>query len=127
MPLLYLPVNKARLLIILYNYSKWFYHKIRNNLWLTSYILRLWLSVFQVDITPLDIIIPTLNYCLAYKLSYREVEEMFAQRNIHFDHSTLNRWLIKYAPQLEAIFRKMKRRVAGSWRMDETYIKVKGR
>lgn len=68
-----------------------------------------------------------LRYYLAYKLSYREIEEMFAERNIHFDHSTLNRWVIKYAPQLEAVFRKIKRRVSGSWRMDETYIKIKGR
>ena len=67
-----------------------------------------------------------LRYYLAYKLSYREIEEMFAERNIHFDHSTLNRWVIKYAPQLEAIFRKKKRLVSGSWRMDETYIKIKG-
>ena len=67
-----------------------------------------------------------LRYYLANKLSYREIEEMFAERNIHFDHSTLNRWVIKYAPQLEAIFRKKKRLVSGSWRMDETYIKIKG-
>ena len=76
---------------------------------------------------PSDIIMQALRYYLAYKLSYREIEEMFAERNIHFDHSTLNRWVIKYAPQLEAIFRKRKRRVSGSWRMDETYIKIKGR
>ncbi|GIU51924.1 IS6 family transposase [Shewanella sairae] len=76
---------------------------------------------------PTDIIMQALRYYLAYKLSYREIEEMFAERNIHFDHSTLNRWVIKYAPQLEVIFRKRKRRVSGSWRMDETYIKIKGR
>ena len=76
---------------------------------------------------PTDIIMQALRYHLAYKLSYREIEEMFADRNIHFDHSTLNRWVIKYAPQLEAVFRKRKRRVSGAWRMDETYIKIKGR
>ncbi|WP_259649679.1 IS6 family transposase [Shewanella sp. MBTL60-007] len=76
---------------------------------------------------PSDIIMQALRYYLAYKLSYREIEEIFAERNIHFDHSTLNRWVIKYAPLLEALFRKKKRRVSGSWRMDETYIKVKGR
>ena len=76
---------------------------------------------------PPDIIMMALRYYLAYKLSYREIEEIFAERHIHFDHSTLNRWVIKYAPQLDAIFRNKKRRVSGSWRMDETYIKVKGR
>lgn len=76
---------------------------------------------------PSDIIMQALRYYLAYKLSYRDIEEMFAERNIHLDHSTLNRWVIKYAPQLEAKFRTQKRQVSGSWRMDETYIKVKGR
>jgi putative transposase len=43
------------------------------------------------------------------------------------DHSTVNRWVIKYAPQLEETFRKRHKRPVGiSWRMDETYIKVKG-
>lgn len=68
-----------------------------------------------------------LRYYLAYKLSYREIEEIFAERNIHFDHSTINRWVIKDVPQLEAKFRTKKRRVSSSWRMDETYIKIKGR
>jgi len=76
---------------------------------------------------PTDIIMQALRYYLAYKLSYREIEEMFAERNIHFDHSTLNRWVIKYAPQLEAVFRTRKRRVSGAWGMDEPYIKIKGR
>ena len=76
---------------------------------------------------PQEIIMQALRYYLAYKLSYREIEEIFAERNINFDHSTLNRWVIKYAPQLEARFRKRKRRVASSWRMDETYIKIKGK
>ena len=76
---------------------------------------------------PSDIIMQALRYYLAYKLSYREIEEMFAERNIRFDHSTLARWVIKYSPLLEAVFRKRKRLVSGSWRMDETYIKIKGR
>lgn len=66
-----------------------------------------------------------LRYYLAYKLSSREIEGIFAARNIHFDHSKQNRWVIKYAPQLEANFRMKKRRESGSWRMEETYIKFK--
>ena len=76
---------------------------------------------------PSEVIMMALRYYLAYKLSYREIEEIFAERNIHFDHSTLNRWVIKYAPKLEENFRKRKRKVADSWRMDETYIKIKGK
>lgn len=52
---------------------------------------------------------------------------MFADCNIHFYHSILNRWIIKYELQLEAVFRTLQRRVFGSWRMYETYIKVKDR
>ncbi|WP_254303984.1 IS6 family transposase [Shewanella sp. VB17] len=76
---------------------------------------------------PQDIIMQALRYYLAYKLSYREIEEIFAERNIHFDHFTLNRWVIKYAPQHEVVFRRKKRKVSGYWRMDETYIKIKGK
>ncbi len=51
-----------------------------------------------------------------------------AERGIHVDHSTLNRWVVKYSPGLEAEFSKRyKRTTGGSWRMDETYVKMKGR
>lgn len=52
---------------------------------------------------------------------------MMLERGIEVDHSTINRWVIKYAPLLEIEFRKKyKRPVGTSWRMDETYIKIKG-
>ena len=42
------------------------------------------------------------------------------------DHSTLNRWVIKYAPEVEKLFRRRQRPVGRSWRLDETYVKIKG-
>jgi putative transposase len=48
------------------------------------------------------------------------------ERGIEVDHATINRWVIKYSVALESKFRKYKKAVARSWRMDETYIKVKG-
>ncbi|TXL09263.1 hypothetical protein BMR09_01620 [Methylococcaceae bacterium CS3] len=63
---------------------------------------------------------------MAYPLSYRNLEEIAEERGYHVDHSTLNRWVINYAPELEKEFHKKKRPVNGRWRMDETYIKVKG-
>ncbi|PTQ86091.1 transposase-like protein [Nitrosomonas ureae] len=48
------------------------------------------------------------------------------ERGVTVDHSTVSRWAIRFLPLLEKIFRKYKRPVGGSWRMDETYIKVKG-
>jgi putative transposase len=54
------------------------------------------------------------------------VEELIEERGIELDHATINRWVVKYSPNLEANFRKHKKLVDKSWLMDETYIKVKG-
>lgn len=74
------------------------------------------------------IILMSVRWYLAYSLSYRDIEELLAERGIRIDHSTVNRWVIYYSPRLEANFSKQhKRRIGSSWRMDETYIKVKGK
>jgi putative transposase len=52
---------------------------------------------------------------------------MMGERGVEVDHSTLNRWVVKYVPLLEKQFRAGKRGVGSSWRLDETYVKVKGR
>jgi putative transposase len=74
-----------------------------------------------------EIILLVVRWYLSYALSYRDIEEMMLERGIQVDHSTINRWVIHYAPLLEEKFRKnYKRKVGSSWRMDETYIKIKG-
>ena len=75
---------------------------------------------------PIDVILVCIRWYAAYPLSYRHLEEMMEQRGFHVDHSSINRWAIRFLPLLEKVFRKLKRPVGGSWRMDETYIKVKG-
>ena len=68
-----------------------------------------------------------VRWYVAYALSYRDIEELAAERGLKVDHSTINRWVVHYSPQLEGTFRKRHKRPVGiSWRMDETYIKVKG-
>ena len=68
-----------------------------------------------------------VRWYLAYSLSYRDIEELAAERALKVDHSTVQRWVVRYSPQLEESFRQRhKRPVGGSWRMDETYIKIKG-
>ena len=62
----------------------------------------------------------------AYPLSYRHLEEMMQERGVFIDHSSINRWAIRFLPLLEKAFRRHKRPVSMSWRTDETYIKVKG-
>jgi putative transposase len=59
-------------------------------------------------------------------LSYRHVEELMEERGVPVDHATIQRWVVQYSPLLEAAFHRCKRPVWVSWRMDETYIKVKG-
>jgi putative transposase len=74
-----------------------------------------------------EIILLVVRWYLSYALSYRDIEEMMLERGIKVDHSTINRWVVCYAPLLENEFRKSyKRKVGSSWRMDETYIKIKG-
>src|SRR5512139_308099 len=74
-----------------------------------------------------DLILLCVRWYLAYPLSYRNLEEMMAERGVEVDHSNLYRWVQKFTPPLEAAFRKGKKGTVGtSWRMDETYIKLKG-
>ena len=75
---------------------------------------------------PIDIILVCIRWYAAYPLSYRHLEEMMQERGVFVDHSSINRWAIRFLPLLEKVFRKHKHPVGGSWRMDETYIKVKG-
>jgi putative transposase len=75
---------------------------------------------------PKDVILMAIRWDIAYPLSYRHVEEMLEERGIKVDHATVNRWVIKYAPMLEEAFHPHKRTVDKSWKVDETYIKVKG-
>src|SRR5215471_4452804 len=75
---------------------------------------------------PQEIILMGVRWYVAYPLSTRHVNELMEERGVHVDHSTMNRWVIKYSSQLEEAFHRRKRPVWVSWRMDETYIKVKG-
>ena len=75
---------------------------------------------------PLDVILVCIRWYAAYPLSYRHLEEMMQERGVYVDHSSMNRWAIRFLPVLEKVFRDHKRPVGVSWRMDETYLKVKG-
>jgi transposase-like protein len=75
---------------------------------------------------PIEIIPQCVRWYLAYALSLRNLEEMMAERGIAVDHSTLHRWVIRLVPRLNKVFRRHKRSVGCRWRMDETYIKIKG-
>src|SRR5215813_13566776 len=73
-----------------------------------------------------DIILTCVRWYLAYPLSYRQLEELMQERGVSVDQATIHRWVLKYTPRLEEAFHRRKRPVGRSWRMNETYIKVKG-
>ena len=73
-----------------------------------------------------DVILWGVRWYVAYPISYRQLEEMMEERGVEVDHSSLNRWVLKYVPLLDQAFRMRKRRVGGSWRMDETYVRIRG-
>ena len=76
---------------------------------------------------PLEVMLVCVRWYAAYPLSFRNIEEMMAERGVFVDHSTPHRWSIKMLPVLAAMFRQRKRPVGRSWRMDETYVKISGR
>ena len=75
---------------------------------------------------PLKVMLVCVRWYAAYPLSLRHIEAMMAERGVFVDHATVHRWSIKILPVLAAVFRRRKRPVGMSWRMDETYIKVGG-
>ena len=72
-----------------------------------------------------EIILLCVRWYLRYSLSYRDLEEMMRERGLHVDHTTIYRWVQRYAPELDKRTRPHLKAWNDSWRVDETYIKVK--
>ncbi|MDE9480093.1 IS6 family transposase, partial [Xenorhabdus bovienii] len=83
-------------------------------------------NVFKRLHYPVDIIAQCVRWYLAYSLSLRNLEEIMAERGIAVDHSTLSRWVHRLVPLIVKRYRRSKPEVERRWRMDETYIKIKG-
>jgi len=73
-----------------------------------------------------EVILWALRWHLAFPISYRDFASMLADRGVKVDHTTLFSWVQAYAPILEEWIRRHLRPCKGPWRMDETYIKIKG-
>src|SRR5499425_1360777 len=74
-----------------------------------------------------EVILLAVGWYLRFSLSYRDVEELLAERGLHADHVTVWRWVQRYAPEMERRLRSRLRPTNDSWRVDETYIRVKGK
>jgi IS6 family transposase len=68
-----------------------------------------------------------VGWYLRFSLSYRDVEELLAERGLHADHVTVWRWVQRYAKEMERRLRSRLKPTNDSWRVDETYIRVKGK
>jgi transposase-like protein len=76
---------------------------------------------------PSDVIVVTVRWYLRFGLSYRDLEELLAERGIQVDHVTIYRWVLRFTPLLAEAARPCRHRVGDRWSVDETYVKVAGR
>ncbi|OSY06480.1 hypothetical protein BTJ48_03353 [Bacillus mycoides] len=73
-----------------------------------------------------DIILLTVRWYLRYNLSFRNLVEMMEERGLSLAHTTIMRWVHQYAPELDKRVRRHLKSTNDSWRVDETYVKIKG-
>jgi IS6 family transposase len=76
---------------------------------------------------PSDVIVVAVRWYLRCGLSYRDVEELLAERGVEVDHVTIYRWVQRFTPLLAEAARPCRHAVGLRWRVDETYVKVAGR
>jgi len=74
-----------------------------------------------------DIIELCVRWYITYRLSYRDLVEMMAERGVQIAHSTILRWATRYVPEFEKRWNRFSRFVGTSWRVDETYISIKAK
>jgi len=76
---------------------------------------------------PPDVVIVAVRWYLRFGLSYRDVEELLAERGVEVDHVTIYRWVLRFTPLLADAARPCRHAVGTRWQVDETYVKVAGR
>src|SRR6202453_4924040 len=84
-------------------------------------------AIFKWRQTEPGFIVCAVRWYLRYSLSLRDVEELLEERGLNVDHTTVWRWVQHYGPELEQRLRRYRKATNKSWRVDETYVRVKGR
>src|SRR3954467_246824 len=82
-------------------------------------------AISSIHLFP-DEILQAVSWYLRYPLSYGDIEELFLERGLEVDHSTLNRWVLAYAPRIEKRLRQFRQPHCGSVRIDEHYVRIRG-
>jgi transposase-like protein len=85
------------------------------------------LSIFKRRRFPVEIILLCVRWYCKYGISYRDLAEMMSERGVEVDPSTIFRWVQRYAPEIEKRVRLYQGQRSGSWRVDETYVRVGGK
>jgi transposase-like protein len=85
------------------------------------------LSLFKRRRFPVEIILLCVRWYCKYGISYRDLAEMMQERGVAVDPSTIFRWVQRYAPEMEKRVRPYQGQRSGSWRVDETYVRVGGK
>src|SRR6202049_1720158 len=83
-------------------------------------------AIFKWRQTEPALILCAVRWYLRYSLSLRDVEELLEERGLEADHTTVWRWVQRYSPELEQRLRRYLKPTNKSWRVDETYVRVKG-
>jgi hypothetical protein len=73
-----------------------------------------------------EIIVLCVRWYITYRLSYRDLVAMMAERGVIISHTTIMRWVIRYVPEFAKRWNRFARSIGSSWRVDETYISIKG-
>jgi transposase-like protein len=68
-----------------------------------------------------------VRWYITYRLSYRDLVAMMAERGLDVPHTTILRWIVRYVPEFEKRWNRYARRIGSSWRVDETYICIRGK
>ena len=84
-------------------------------------------AIFKWRQTEPELILCAVRWYLRYSLSFRDVEELLSERGLEVDHTRIWRWVQRYGPELEERLRRHLKPTNKSWRVDETYVRVKGR
>src|SRR5664279_2822087 len=84
-------------------------------------------AIFKWRQTEPGLILCAVRWYLRYSLSLRDVEELLEERGLNVDHTTVWRWVQYYGTVLEQRLRRHLKPTNKSWRVDETYVRVKGR
>src|SRR5476649_604298 len=84
-------------------------------------------AMYRGRVFDAEIIELCVRWYITYRLSYRDLVAMMAERGVEVAHSTILRWVIRYVPEFEKRWSRYARRIGSSWRVDETYLCIRGK